>query len=583
VRPSLWALLLVLGCAPDRGGEPRREADSAPPTVEVVPLDGPAQLTRISLAIRGVRPTPSELRAVVQDPSVRDRLLDDWLRGNAFGATVRDLHAEDLRVRADTGDLLPAVAELEGVDQHAIYAAMSEAPLVLVEQLVHDDRPYTEVVTADHVWADEVFATIWGLPYDTDGPDWQRTQWTDGRAHAGLLSHSSLWLRHVSNGGNFHRGRANVVARTFLCADFDDRDVLASTAVDVSDPEEVASATRNDPACVSCHQSLDPLAGFFWGYKGDILRSSVLRAYDFDCREEYRDLATGRDYCYPLRLFNPEFEHDWEQHGLRPPGFYGQPGQGMAELGAMIAEDPRFSACSVRRFAGYLTQTPADEVPDAEVARLQDRFVDSGFSARALVRDIVTSQRFLASHDPGGSSDAVVGAQILRPEQLARSLEALTGFAWRAAPDGADCGDTPTGCWGEDDLLASDNHGFRSMFGGTDGVRTVRPTHTPTPTRLLVLEAVAGEAAAFVVDHDLERPVSQRRLLTHVTSDTTDEGLVRAQLVELQAALHGRLSTPDAAEIDALWELWSALPGEPARRWSLTLSAMLRDPAMVLY
>lgn len=577
---ALCLLGLAVACAPSDGVE--ATGDTAPLEEAVVLLPPAGQLNRISLAVRGVRPTPAELRQVTEDPSLRDVLLEEWLHSEAFGDTVRDLHAEALLVRADTEDILPGVAELEGFDQHQIYTSSSEAALILAEDVVSQDLPYTDVLTADYTWADSILAAAWGLSYDPDGPTWQRTHWVDGRDHAGVLSDSSLWLRHVSNGANYHRGRANFVARTFLCADFDDRDVLAETVVDVADPAAVSEAVRSDASCVSCHQSLDPLAGFFWGLKSDIPRSSILRAYSQECREEYRDMATGEDYCYPLRIFNPEFENDWELHDLRPPGFYGHRGSGLGGLGASIIDDPRFASCTVRRFAGYLSQTPLDEVPDRHVAQLQDRFVQSGFSAIELVRDIVTDDRFLADHATSDAYDEdVTGPQILRPEQLARTLEATTGFRWRVAPDGPGCIDTETECWGEDDLLTSDNYGFRAMSGGIDSVRVIRPTHTPTPSKQLVLEKVAGEAAAYVVEHDLTRPVSQRHLLKGVEADTTEEVAIRAQLVELTAALHGRLLTADDPEIDALWALWSGFPID--RSWDLVIWAMLRDPGMVLY
>ncbi len=569
-----------MGCPSSSG--PGAAGDTAPPKDRVVLLSPAAQLSRISLAVRGVRPTPTELRQVTADPSLRDVFLDEWLYSDAFGATMRDLHAEALLVRADTEDILPGVAELAGFDQKQIYTSMSEASLMLVEDIIQSDLPYSDILTADHTWADAIMAAAWGLSFDPEGPDWQRTRWVDGRPHAGVLSDSTLWLRHVSNGANYHRGRANFVARTFLCADFDDRDVIAPIAVDVADPEAVAEAVLNDASCVSCHQSLDPLAGFFWGVKSDIPRSSILRAYSQDCKEEYREMATGKDYCYPLRLFNPEFEHDWELHSLRPPAFYGKRGAGLDELGTSVVEDPRFATCTTRRFASFLTQTPIKEVDDREVARLQDRFTHGGFSARELVRDVVTSPSFLAAHAlDEASGDDVIGPQILRPEQLARVLEATTGFRWLAAPDGPDCIETESECWGSDDLLTSDNYGFRAMSGGIDSVRVTRPTHTMTPSKQLVLETVTGDAAAYVVAHDFARPVSQRHLLKGVEAETTEEALIRAQLVELTAALHGRLLTADDPEIDALWDLWSGFDLD--RSWTLVIWTLLRDPAMVLY
>ncbi len=571
----------------DPGTLTTASADTGVGEPAVAMLSPLQQLTRVSLAVRGVRPSPEQLLSVRAEPERLHAYLDDWLESPEFAATMRDLHAEALLVRADTGHIFPSVADLAGYDQQQIFASMSEAPLVLVEDIVMSDRPYTEIVTADSMWADDIVATAWGLSYDPDGPTWQRSHWSDGRKHAGVLSDSALWLRHVSNGSNFNRGRANFIARTFLCSDFNDRDITVSGDIDVSDEFAVAEAVREDPNCVACHQALDPLAGFFWGYKRDMLPSAILRAYREDCREEYLGMATGKDYCYPLRLFNPEFEHDWELFDLRAPGYYGQSGQGVDELGAYIASDPRFAQCTARRFYAYLTQTRTPDVPLDEVVRLQAHFTESGFSARELVREIVTSPSFLADHAASEEhADQVVGPQLLRPEQYARTLAQLTGFEWRVVPDTSLCAQNGSDCWGEDNLMLSDAYGFRAMSGGIDSFLVNQPTHTMTPGKVLVFDKVAGEAAAFVVQSDLDSPVSQRLLLERVEADTVDESTIRVQLVELALRLHGRLYDVDHEEVDALWELFDTLHRSgvaPERAWTLILTAMLQEPAMVMY
>ena len=90
-----------------------------------------------------------------------------------------------------------------------IVYGISEAPLKLIEDIVLRDAPYTEIVTAQSTLTNEVGAIIFGQDWDPSGEEWQVTTWGDARPVAGILSESALWLRHISDGSNYHRGRAS--------------------------------------------------------------------------------------------------------------------------------------------------------------------------------------------------------------------------------------------------------------------------------------------------------------------------------------------------------------------------------------
>ncbi|MFT4623629.1 MAG: hypothetical protein ACI8PZ_002285 [Myxococcota bacterium] len=543
---------------------------------------------RASMAIRGIRPSPDELASVHADPSRLPSLVDTWLHDPRFGDTIKDLHAEALLLRTDVLDQLPVLGPLESSSVGAIHRATTEAPLRMVERVVLEDRPYTEIVTADWVLADPVLATIYGLPYDPAGPEWQPSRWSDGRPMAGLLSESELYRRVESAGSNFHRLRANYIADTFLCADFAGRDIAIDGGIDLTDEALVAQAVFTNPSCVGCHQALDPLAAFFWGFKVQVKQFGVTKAYLSDCRDIQLDTSPylASQFCYPLEHWTASDESGWSEMGLRPPGYYGEPATDLSDLGRLMAEDPRFSACTARRFQGYLGQLDKNDVAFDVAAELQDVLIESGFSARELVRHIVLSDRFRRVN-----GDDVVGLLTVRPEQYARMLEDWTGWAWRGIGDPENCATSRplvgSICWGEVDLLRSDRFGFRTLAGGVDGFYNTTPTHDPTPMRELVLSRVAFEAAGFVVPRDLSEPdPGARRLLTQVEADTTDEPTIRAQLADLHVRILGTLAEPDDAAVDASWALWSdtlAVHGSPTVAWQLTLGALLQDPRVMFY
>lgn len=584
----MWA-----GCAGDPGTTP-----TEPVAWQVVPLDAEQHLVRASMAVRGVRPSEAELDEVAAGTPVGS-LVDGWLDSDAFGDTIEDMHAELYLLRADTNYQLPVMGPLNdaGYNQADLHFSTVSAPTRLVREVVLEDKPYTEILTADYTVADDVVAAIYGLAYDPAGEKWQHTEWIDGRPQSGLLSDSEMWRRHVSNAANFHRGRANFVSRAFLCEDIGSRDVFVSGGVDIADEFAVADAVSTQTGCVGCHNVIDPLAAFFWGYKEQLQRNAVLSAYDLGCQWDWTlgDPPLGdyrvEHWCYPLKFYDVSEENDWAYWHLRPPGYFGQPADRMDDLGALITADPRFATCTARTFAGYLTETPREDLPDEWVGELADTLVQSGFSAKELVRAIVLSEPFAAARAVGGTdADArpfVAGLQAIRPEQLSRTVRDLTGFTWLANQDYPGCEAGGNNCWGAVDLATTDVYGFRSMLGGIDSYTVLRPTSTPTPTKLLALGKLADEAAGYVVLADSAADPGARRLFDRVDpAADPSEAEVRDQIAGLFHRILGETADPNGADVSDVYALWlgaRSRSGAPAEGWRVVVSALLQDPHLVFY
>ena len=582
---------------PNPNPDPTQTTPEPTPTVvtpgSVMELSGGEHLVRASLTLRGIRPSPDEVQLVADDPSQLEVLVDEWLESEHFGETVKDLHAELFLLRTDTTFQLPVLGTLadEGYTQSQVHYSTVEAPLELVKEVVTENRPYGEILTVDYTLADQVVADVYGLPYDRELGGWQKTYWVDGRPQSGLLSDSEMWRRHVSNAANFHRGRANFVSKTFLCEDIGGRDVFVEGGVDISDELAVAHAVSTDPGCVGCHNVLDPLAAFWWGYKEQLKRGAISAAYNANCEWNWANGDPPRGnyrvehWCYPLKFYDVSEQEGWDEWGLKPPAYFGQPARDVVDLGWMMRDDPRFSTCTVRNVWSWMTQTPRDEAPLEVVAELRDAFVDSDQSFKELARSIVLHDAFRnvgATPASDGTMEPSTGLLSLRPEMWSRTIEDLTGFVWLANEDGGTCATPSNICWGAIDIANSDLFGFRSMFGGIDGITVTHPIHSPTPTKMMALAYMAQEAAGFVVMEDFGKPVAERRLLTEVEPTTTDESQVRGQLATLHLRILSQPVDPDAAELDPLFDLWSGA-SDPEEGWRVVLTAMLQDPALVLY
>ncbi|MEJ7603539.1 MAG: hypothetical protein WKG01_36975 [Kofleriaceae bacterium] len=545
-----------------------REEPYDPPSQDgtLVYLTPTQHLTRASLALRGQRPSIEDLETIASDPTKLPGIVDRYLQDPAFGRTIRDLHNASLLLRVEQGTFTyPALGTLEGITGAQMNGSLLEEPLRLIEDLVMNDRPYSEVVTADYTMADGIVATVWGLPHTGPTDRWERTAWTDGRGPAGVLASSVLYHRWRSAGANYQRGRANLISRAFLCHDFIHGDINIDTSIDLSDPDVVANAVVENKSCAGCHQTLDPLASFLFPFKNQINSNQV--------------------DAYPVAYYDAGRIDLWRRTNKRPPLFFGQEAAGLAGLGQAIAADPRFSRCAASRFASFFTEVPENQLSGAWVARLQQTFLDTAMNAKQLAKAVVLSDEFRVSHDTDpASAEGVVGALKLSPEQMSRVYADLTGFTWNATSTAQIRNGMPIGT---SNLLESDFIGFRVLGGGIDSYFVTEPVHTSNATSSLVERMAAAQAASFVVDHDAAAPAGARTLFVAADVTTIDEPAVRAQLAHLHARLYGELVSPDAAEVTESYTLFRdalAVPGVvPRRAWKLTLTAMLSDVRSLYY
>ncbi len=562
MRTLASVLVCLAACSESSTPEPLPPDPVSPTVVYLTPTQ---HLTRASMALRGVRPSLDDLRAVDADPTVLPSIIDRYIDSPEFGQTVRELENESLLVRVEQPQMTyPAIAPLDTITARQMNDGVFEEPLRLIEDIVMSDQPYTKIVTADYTMANGVTATVWGLPHAGAADAWERTQFPDGRPAAGILSTSAMQHRWRSTGFNYNRGRANEISRALLCHDFLESDIQIDTSVDLSDPDVVANAVIANKSCAGCHQTLDPLASYLFIYRGNLGPVQVT--------------------SYPITYYTPGQVNRWRTANKRPPMYFGEETGGMGGLGNTIADDPRFARCAALRYASYLTEVPRHQVPNAWVARLQEALVDSSFSIKQLAKAIVLSDEFRVSHDTDAMrADATVGTLKARPEQLHRMLADLTGFSWATTSQARLRANLP---YGTANLLESDFIGFRVLAGGIDSYFVTSPVHTMNATSSLVAKTAAEAAAEFVVDHDAAAQPAQRTLFTIAAVGATDEAKIREQLAYLHARIYGELVAPDSPEVDETFALYTDAYTETtnrARAWKLTLIGMLSDFRSLFY
>ncbi len=537
VTRALALVVALAGCAPLEASPDYAEAD---PT---------SLLVRASLDLRGVRPTVAEHERLLADPAALDAMIEEFLADPRFGDRMADVFAEVLLTR---GEDWPVPPQAYGPDVDPVRYAQSVGDEIpqMVARIAAEDLPWTELVVGDWTMGDDVIRRIWPVePLDPAAEGWAPVRYVDGRPLAGALSANSLWWRYGSTFSNANRKRANAVSRIFLCNDYLGRSIDFDRNVNLLDQGAVDDALRTSPGCVSCHASLDPIAGHFYGF-----------------------WYANPNSAAEATRYHPERELLWRDISGVAPGFYGESSAGLRELGVHVASDPRFPQCAVQTFTEQLLRRPTTIADEDTLVAHREAFLEGGLTVRALARSVVHSAAYRAgaTDDPRAVPRKLVTADLLHDQ-----IEDLTGFRWTVQ--------------GGRDVIASERAGFRTLAGGADGQFVTRSATRPSATMVLVQTRLAEAAADHVVRTDLAGPPAQARLLGLVTATDdlpAQEAAIDAQIQALHLRIFGRRVAADGPEVAANLELWRelrAVGAPPERAWVGLVAALLRDPDLLLY
>jgi hypothetical protein len=536
---------LLLACT---GGAPTPE-DSAAQT-PLVDLPAPLLLRRMSLDLRGTVPTEAELARVEADPAELDTLRDELLDDPRLEGRLITLFAERFHTRLDEFEVRYYDYNFDVSEEYTFESAVGEEPLRLMAHVAMTDAPWSDIVTADYTMANEVLGEIWPLDYPDDMSGWMTSTYTDGRPAAGILATNGLWWRYVTNTSNQNRSRAAAISRLLLCFDMLSRPVSFSGALSsLADAEGTATAIRTNPACVTCHSSIEPLSASLFG---------------FWVATSYNPLELG--------TYHAEREAMGEDVLDVTPAYFGEPIEGLVDLGGAIASDPRFWSCSAETAAEMLWRRPVELTDFDRVEALRGSLLEADGRFRPLLAAVTDTPEYRAGAFADSATDADIAREMtwrmLTAEQLAAAIEDLTGFRW---------------VYEGYDQLSNDYYGYRVLSGGVDGYAVGRPQGEPGLTWTLVVKRLAQAAADHAVAEELEGG-AERRLFGAITlTDRPGDPAFTAELERLHwRLLARRVDSERLAAVEALWTDVEAEDG-PAAAWATVVSALFRDPEFVGY
>lgn len=518
--------------------------DSAQPAVELVPLEAPRLLRRISLDLRGKLPTTDELDRVEANPEEIEAITASYLDDDNFEDRLVSLLAERWHTvlddyEVDSGDY----PELSLFDADAFAHAVGEEPLRLIARVVAKDRPYSEIVTADYSMAHHLVGRVWPVDYPEGASGWQEVHYTDGRPAAGVLATNGFYWRYVTNISNKSRGRVAAISRLLLCTDMLGRPVEFQRSQSL-DPEE---AIRTEPTCITCHATVDPMAASMFGFWWTI---------------QYNP--------YEMESYHPERERLGEELLGTTPAYYGTPMGGLVDLGWYIANDARFNHCAAESYAEQLWRRPSTIDDYSTLETLRVHFEDQGTHPRALLLEVLATDQYRAGGFTDDASDTTrqreVVERLISPNQQRLIYADLAGLDWRQVNYVA---------------LENDVYGYRVLGGGVDGYSVTSPQDMPGLTWELVNERFAQAAAEVLVGRELGTGAPQ--VLTVGADARPGEAAFDDQLRALHWRLFGvRADDAWVVSTGALWTAVYDLEGESSA-WEAVLESMFRDPLFVSY
>lgn len=477
-----------------------------------------------------------------------EAVVREIMEEDNFYIRLREIYAPDLqgldtpsnRYASSMGGEVHWFNDYKGMDEDnetARYArkeiinAINNEPLQLIEHVVRNDLPFTEILTADYTLVNYYSARSYNKLDDitfkkVSNPENEHLPYDSGEFKkaklpvptAGILTSSAFITRYPTSNGNLNRHRSYTVYKLFL-----DTDILEIPGSRVqADDITVDNPTLNNPVCQGCHLIMDPVSSSFRHWQSG----------------EFRE---------------DEWEKNWDQETILPPGFNGTtmpegheaPLQWLAE---QIVKDPRFALSTVKTLFSEITGHPLLPTPnensseveawlyDYQQEQLQgfaEDFISSGYNVKELIVDFVMSDYFRNEEYLGGTK------KLLSASQLTRKVYATFGIDNVAKVER---------------LLTSD------YYTGDQ----------PNGVMSLIQRLTGSEAACFSVHPDISKSPQRRLLLPYFNKGraVNDKGLVtspekateiKENLRHLMWAIWGLKVELDSPELLSLYEAYLKL------------------------
>lgn len=441
--------------------------------------------------------------------------------------------------------------------------AMLGEPMKLIEFIVRNDRPFSEIVTADYIMVTPFTSRGYGIYEelkskfkDPDDPfeyipvrlkalvGRNRIEDQDSATgfypHAGLLSNFQYLKRYPTTETNRNRQRARVYYQHFLGIDVLELAARVSDAAAVSAKYQIPTMQASE--CVVCHKTLDPVAGLFQDY------------WKFEGVYGRRKEGWFKD------MFGAGFE------GEELPA--GERWRALQWLGERTAKDPRFAVAMVEHawyiLTGRKVLLPPKELGDPlyaakyrayheqrrQTEAIAERFAKSDFNFKSVLKELVVSDFYRADglatvvSDPKRRAelDDLGLVRMLAPEQVERKVAAVFGKPWGRLTEQ-----------------------MAMLYGGIDSKEVTERATDPSGAMGAIQRILANDVACRETALDFSRKPADRRLFPGIETDVVPgsspeaDAKIRNAIVHLHQRVLGRFDKVDSPEVTRSFQLFASI------------------------
>ena len=580
---------------------------NAPPFFSgVVMLDDRKLLRRATLSLAGRLPTETEQSAVAsQGVKAMPAILDSLMKEDAFYDRLREAF-NDIFLTIGIDDSAETVLSYDhfsttrgwyqNTNQNKEFLghiadekerrqagykladdyrkALQTEPMRLIEHIVRNEKPFTEIVTADYIMVTPYSSRGYGIyeeikdKFKNPGDPFEyipvklkalvgreKSQNQDSATgfypHAGLLANFQYLRRYPTTETNRNRQRARVYFLHFLGVDVLELAARVGDAAAVSAKFE--NPTMQASECVVCHKTIDPVAGLFQDY------------WKFADAGVYGRRKGG--------WFTDMFGAGYEGEDL--PGE--ERWRALQWLGERTAKDPRFAVAMVELayylLTGRKVLLPPKDLEDAlfaakrrafteqrkQIEGIATRFAATGFNFKQVLKDWVVSDFYRADGLASAAANPARRAELddlglvrmLAPEQVERKVAAIFGKGWGRLKHG--------------------DGGMDMLYGGIDSKEVTERATDPSGAMGAIQRILANDVACKQTALDFSRPPSERRLFPDIEPDVVPgtseaDAKIRRTIVHLHQHVLGRFDAPESAEVERTFQLFAGIVSDAAKK-----------------
>ena len=434
-------------------------------------------------------------------------------------------------------------------------------PYALIEHIVRNNRPITELVTADYLMVSPYTAKGYGIfeelkdqfkdPKDhmefipaklkqlnkRDGKPDQITP-TGYYPHSGFLTTFHWLQRYPTTDTNRNRLRSRMYFQHFLGVDVMELAPRVSDAAAIDAKYEVPTMQAGE--CVVCHKSVDPIAGIFADYQ--------------EPNNDFGPYGPRKEGWF-TDMFGP---------GARPDELVeSEKWRAGQWLGQKTAKDPRFAVAMVEHVYYILTGrkvlTPPKDIEHPlfdfrqqgyeeqrkEVERIAQQLRNSKFNLKVAFQGWAKSKFYRAGSinvkqltaERAAELDDLGLVRLLSPEQLQRKIKAVFGLDW---------------------MMLESKH-YRILYGGIDSKQVTQRLTDPSGAMGAIQRIMANEVACKTVPADFGKAAKDRRLFPKVEpSDLPSENPeeIKAAVRHLHRYILGH---DDPVEVERTYNLFTGI------------------------